>query len=217
VTERQDRRIEETKERLKAAMVGLLSESALPNVTVVELCDRADVAKKTFYNHYQDLGQLKTELLILYVMSVDLANADNADAKGKTVEEKFTLFMEFNKRVVIPGNGFLEWNLIHHGFVTYYQLTPESAALMIDMQNQNRGKLFQDEVSRGDFRKAFPLDVLVEFAMSMEAALTMEQLLEFSSAKSKADIETLNSNRMRWNVLYEKIWISFFQRSRAPE
>ena len=59
---RQDRRIGRTRTMLHEALLSLLSEKPLESITVRELCERADVNRKTFYNHYLDLDTLLDEL-----------------------------------------------------------------------------------------------------------------------------------------------------------
>jgi AcrR family transcriptional regulator len=49
-----DLRIRRTRERLGAALIALLEEKAIHDVTVREVLARAKVGRSTFYLHYQD-------------------------------------------------------------------------------------------------------------------------------------------------------------------
>lgn len=51
---KEDLRIIKTKRALYEAFVSLLSEKSFEELTVNELCDRADVRRATFYTHYAD-------------------------------------------------------------------------------------------------------------------------------------------------------------------
>ena len=54
----EDRRITRTRAALREALIELLEEQGLENITVNDLCSRADVTRGTFYNHYQDKDAL---------------------------------------------------------------------------------------------------------------------------------------------------------------
>ena len=53
-----DLRIRRTRERLGAALIALIEEKAIDEVTVREVLDRAKVGRSTFYVHYQDKDDL---------------------------------------------------------------------------------------------------------------------------------------------------------------
>ena len=58
----ESRRVTETKNLLKDALLDLVEEKPLDKVTVRELCERAGVHRSTFYNHYDSPGQLFQEM-----------------------------------------------------------------------------------------------------------------------------------------------------------
>ncbi|HTA44877.1 MAG TPA: TetR/AcrR family transcriptional regulator [Bryobacteraceae bacterium] len=53
-----DLRIRRTRERLGAALIALIEEKAIQEVTIREVLDRAKVGRSTFYVHYQDKDDL---------------------------------------------------------------------------------------------------------------------------------------------------------------
>lgn len=53
-----DRRIERTRNRLGNALIALIEEKAIDEVTVREVLDRAGVGRSTFYVHYRDMDDL---------------------------------------------------------------------------------------------------------------------------------------------------------------
>lgn len=55
-----DRRVQRTRRALREAMVALILERGWDGFGVQELCDRADVARSTFYTHFAD----KEDLLV---------------------------------------------------------------------------------------------------------------------------------------------------------
>lgn len=55
-----DRRITKSKRALRAALIDLMEERGLDDVSVNDLCARADLNRGTFYNHFRD----KEDLLV---------------------------------------------------------------------------------------------------------------------------------------------------------
>ena len=64
--QRQDRRVRRSKAQLRQALIQLLQEKPVAEITVRELTERADVNRGTFYSHYQYiyhmLEQVENEL-----------------------------------------------------------------------------------------------------------------------------------------------------------
>ena len=62
-----DRRITRSKKALRDAMVALMEECGFDGFTVNDLCERADLNRGTFYNHFRDkddlLAQLEDEIM----------------------------------------------------------------------------------------------------------------------------------------------------------
>lgn len=54
----EDRRITRTKQALRQALIELMEERGLENFTVNDLCERADINRGTFYNHFHDKEEL---------------------------------------------------------------------------------------------------------------------------------------------------------------
>jgi AcrR family transcriptional regulator len=55
-----DKRIQRTHERLRAALVSLILERGWDDVSVMDVCDKAEVGRSTFYIHFAD----KEDLLV---------------------------------------------------------------------------------------------------------------------------------------------------------
>ncbi|MBN1429973.1 MAG: TetR/AcrR family transcriptional regulator [Anaerolineae bacterium] len=114
-----DLRQRRTREALQQALVSLIQETNFEAITVADIADRAGVARKTFYAHYQD----KDVLLIDYIepllkalaqsisnTDVDTLLADNKPASYpafKHVQEHAAFY-----RVMLGRQG-------SAGFITY--------------------------------------------------------------------------------------------------
>lgn len=58
----EDRRITRTKRALRQALIELMEERGFDGFTVNDLCERADLNRGTFYNHFHDKDQLLSTL-----------------------------------------------------------------------------------------------------------------------------------------------------------
>jgi AcrR family transcriptional regulator len=61
-SEKNDLRVRNTKKRLRQTFAQLMSEKPLQNITVAELCNRAEINRSTFYAHYSDIYDLQQKL-----------------------------------------------------------------------------------------------------------------------------------------------------------
>ena len=57
-----DRRIKRTKNLIKQSLTDLLKERELQDISITELCDIADINRKTFYNHFPDIRAVLDEI-----------------------------------------------------------------------------------------------------------------------------------------------------------
>ena len=55
---REDRRVRRTQGLLRRALLELLTEQPWESIAIQQICDRADVARSTFYNHFADKEDL---------------------------------------------------------------------------------------------------------------------------------------------------------------
>jgi AcrR family transcriptional regulator len=86
-----DERIRRTRERLGSALVELIQEKPIDEVTVQEVLDRAPVGRSTFYLHFRDkndllLSQLET---FLEIMSTTLSIRKEKSDRVVPVAEMF--------------------------------------------------------------------------------------------------------------------------------
>lgn len=71
--ERMDRRIIKTKRAIHKAFMELITSKAYKDITVKDIAELADVNRKTFYNHYNDIRELIDEIENEVVKSFDEA------------------------------------------------------------------------------------------------------------------------------------------------
>lgn len=59
---RNDSRPIKTKKSIKQALLILLNERDISNITISELAETANVSRKTFYLHYKDIGEILDDI-----------------------------------------------------------------------------------------------------------------------------------------------------------
>lgn len=80
-----DRRVEYTKMVLRRALLNLLAEKPLNDISVTELCTKADVNRATFYAHYESTYSLLTEIQEEFYESIkgDIRSVINNESDTK--------------------------------------------------------------------------------------------------------------------------------------
>lgn len=58
----EDARVRKTKQKLSAALVALLQEKTLSDITPAQICEKAGINRSTFYRNYKNVSQLKAEM-----------------------------------------------------------------------------------------------------------------------------------------------------------
>jgi AcrR family transcriptional regulator len=86
-----DERVRRTHERLGSALVALIQEKSIDDVTVQEVLDRASVGRSTFYLHFRDKNDLLLSQLekFLEMMSTALSARKEKSLRVVPVAEMF--------------------------------------------------------------------------------------------------------------------------------
>lgn len=66
----EDRRVRKTKKAIQDVFCEMIKEKTLNEITVKELCARADINKSTFYLHYKDIYDLADSIQNLLIQGV---------------------------------------------------------------------------------------------------------------------------------------------------
>lgn len=89
--EKEDRRVRYTKMVLKDSFIQLLEEKDISQITIKEICDRADINRTTFYAHYSDpydlMHKIENELL-------DNVTSYLSDHLGKSLDANIVTAVE---------------------------------------------------------------------------------------------------------------------------
>jgi AcrR family transcriptional regulator len=100
-SEKNDLRVKNTKKRLRQTFARLMSEKPIQNITVAELCDRAEINRSTFYAHYSDIfdlqKKLENEIFLEFQMTLAQVNLSENFSADKVPIFMVTMF-DFLKR-----------------------------------------------------------------------------------------------------------------------
>lgn len=166
---RAERRRRETTDRIAEAASALFAESGVAATTVTEICERADVARQTFFNHFPSKHDLVHELAVRG-HAFFLEALDEARREGQDTGERLALF--FAKL---------------HGAATaagplYQELVAEVTRVSIETADEefvgslNHGveRLLRAGRMDGDVSRLHPLDDQVMLVMGTLQALFFE-------------------------------------------
>ena len=89
----------ETREAIKKAFVKLYSHKSYEKINIKEICLEAPVARTTFYEYYENLGELKTEIedeLIAGILKI-AENMCNGNLENINLEDYFAAVLVYIK------------------------------------------------------------------------------------------------------------------------
>jgi AcrR family transcriptional regulator len=94
---KEDRRILRTRRMIDEAMMSLLEEKPFSEISVTELCEKADINRNTFYSHYEKPAEVLAHLegKIIEEISDVLSDSDVSE----DVTEKVLIVLESNQRM----------------------------------------------------------------------------------------------------------------------
>lgn len=129
-----NQRYNETKNKIKGTFLNLVKEKNLNQITVTEICKRANIHRTTFYGHYEDVNALLNEMvgemydkIVSYFVESDWKNGENGFEKLFTMirdqkdffrqyfnhlshclnmEDQFPVLLMKNLNVLIDAMGF---------------------------------------------------------------------------------------------------------------
>ena len=117
-----DQRIRRTHERLGTALVALIQERPIDDVTVQDVLDRASVGRSTFYLHYRDKDDLLLSQLEMFLemMSTALSVREEKSNRVAPVAEMFAHIGHENKiyRMLAESGHLHEFFDLAEGYFT---------------------------------------------------------------------------------------------------
>lgn len=157
---RHDRRKRETHDRILAAATELFGERGVQATKVSEICERADVANQTFFNHFPSKRDLMLEISRVGLDFIT-ATMDAACRQGRSTRERLGVFLETMTAAT------LEVGPMHRDLITETVYASSEA----DTEERSRRihdcfeQLIQLGLDEGDVTRRHERDVLVQLCV----------------------------------------------------
>ena len=92
----EDKRIKKSKIALKQALASLLDTRAFDDITVAEICKKADISRITFYAHYDDKYQLAEDIFddLVRLATADFGNLQKENNPEGDVKKSYFNLLE---------------------------------------------------------------------------------------------------------------------------
>jgi len=165
--DRRTRRKLELRARMLEAAVALFDERGVHATKVADICARADVAQKTFFNHFASKGQLLRALAEEASKQL-LADIEAARKEGKTTRERIERFfggVAERAALVSPTHRELLTEIIHA--IHESGTEPDQARRL----HAAFGALVGDGLAAGDTTRRHAPETLTELVMGAYYAL----------------------------------------------
>jgi AcrR family transcriptional regulator len=171
-TSRRERRVREVHDRIIAAATDQFAERGVESVKVDEICDAADIAQKTFFNHFPTKQHLLREIAESFLRDL-LAILEQARREGGTTAQQLERFFAFVATEVERGGP------MHRTFVMEVIRVVHDTPPNVEQSRQLHeafGALLRDGVRAGNTTTAYPVPVLSEVVVGTFITLILNWL-----------------------------------------
>lgn len=158
---RRERRKLEVRTRILEASTALFEEHGLTETTVAEICERADVAHKTFFNHFPSKQHLLREIAETFIERLIERIDEARTRKGSTASKLAHFFDEVAAETADAGP--MHRNLVTEIIHVAHQLgaEPEQARRLHDAF----GRLIEDGIAAGDVSRRHEVETVTEMVL----------------------------------------------------
>jgi len=117
-----DKRIVKTKKAMQEALAELLMSKSIGEISVTELCKKADISRKTFYSHYDNINDVVDDIFDEVID--EIIGVLDKSTEGKDTKELIDAFASL-----------LFTGLAENSQYDRYMESPNRAWLLLKMQN----------------------------------------------------------------------------------
>lgn len=160
----QDLRVQRTKKALITTFSDLLETKSFDNITIQDLCEKANVRRSTFYRHFNDKYDLLNHIvgtLIEYFRTLHLPEIDPKDPRqffNKFMKD-ILLFISDNKAMV---KSVISINIYSEVYQILYNQIYAVVKRQIEFDKQI-GQFYIDEFIYGEFLAGGILSVILNW------------------------------------------------------
>lgn len=168
---RRERRKQEVRGRITEAALSLFAEQGCDVTTVEEICEQADVARKTFYNYYPSKQELIRELSEALLYDETLNLVDLVIEKFDSTRERIRYFCEHMAQNLASSEE-LERSLIQQTMMTLAN-EDSKAGKQLGLLNEAFIRLVAEGRKLGDVSTQYSVDFLGEMAVGTMNAVVI--------------------------------------------
>ena len=185
----EDRRIAKTKQALREAFVRLLKKKNLADITVSELTREANIDRRTFYLHYNNIYDIIDEIDAAAVQIIENA-VRNIPVNSREFFEALTKIMVTNMdyyEVIVPDSG-------------YYSLEHRCKVILRDALIEYFGKTANLDPVRLEFYAEYGAAGIMSIYthwMRHGRPVSLEELTDIAYQSTIVDWQTLAENNYR--------------------
>ena len=158
---RRERRKLEVRGRILQAAVSLFDERGVAATTVAEICERADVANKTFFNHFPAKRDLLRELAAESLEGL-LVDVEKARKEGRSTAERLARLFERVAEAAEQGGA------MHRELVTEFVHVVHESGERSEHARRLRdafGSVVREGLAAGDVTRRHDADTITEMIL----------------------------------------------------
>jgi AcrR family transcriptional regulator len=171
-TSRRERRVREVHDRILTAAIARFAAHGVESVKVDEICDAADIAQKTFFNHFPTKQHLLREIAQSFLHAA-LALLETARGAGGTTVQQLERFFALIATEVERGGP------MHRSFVMEVIRLVHDTPPSVEPSRQLHeafGAMLRAGVRAGDITTVYPVSVLSEVVVGTFITLMLNWL-----------------------------------------
>jgi AcrR family transcriptional regulator len=169
---RRERRVREVHDRIVGAATELFASHGVESVKVDEICDAADIAQKTFFNHFPSKQHLLREIAEGFLQQL-LALLKTARAEGGTTAQQLERFFAL-VATEVERSGPMQRSFVME-VIRLVHDTPRDVEQSRRL-HQAFGALLRDGVRAGNTTTEYPVAVLSEIVVGTFITLMLNWL-----------------------------------------
>lgn len=176
---KEDLRVKKTKQALNSAFAELIKEKPFEDISINELCNKADVRRATFYKHFKDKYDFVTEYIGFLRITYD-----SRPTTVSHLDDAINYYVNYSKRVVeyINNNEILVKSLLSSNILHII------IGLIAEKNYRDTCKKLEDDVNAG---MVLPASVETVSAMLIGGVSTV--VLQWLLAGKKINADTVTS------------------------
>lgn len=167
---KEDVRKIKTKKALKTAIVKLLEKNTIDKVSVIDICEEANINRVTFYTHYKDKFELVHELFIDVLKIIEIKSVEyyEQNKTGDEIHDFTSTMAHITYKVCVENKKFLlsltkEENLIF-------------AQMLSNIITKNATKMLVNSTNKINLK--YPPDFIIKFLLGGGSNLIFEWALK---------------------------------------